>query len=140
MYNRDYLYGGPVLTPVDQWSKNPYSAQPNVRQPIQTNSDIVWVQGEEAARIYPVAPSRKLILFDSEAPVLYAKQTDYDGRPMPMRIFDLVERKSEPNAKGSVDYDYLRKMVNEEIDARMSKSNRPKHRKDTLIKEVNANE
>jgi len=54
---------------------------------------IIWVQGEAGAKAYPLAPNNKILLMDSEAPVLYVKSVNASGIPEPLVIYDLVERK-----------------------------------------------
>ena len=51
-----------------------------------------YVQGEAAAKAYPVAPRQFVVLIDTELPVIYTKTTDQFGRPLPIRILDYVER------------------------------------------------
>ena len=62
--------------------------------PQTSNSGIVWVQGENAAKAYPVASGQSVLLMDSEESVMYIKSTDQSGMPLPLRIFDYSERKS----------------------------------------------
>ena len=64
--------------------------QPMMSQP-QSNG-IVWVQGENAAKSYPVAPNTTVMLLDSEASVFYLKTSDASGMPLPLRVFDYKER------------------------------------------------
>ena len=54
---------------------------------------IVWVQGIEGAKAYPVASGSSVLLMDSEDNVFYIKTTDQSGMPSPLRIFDYTERK-----------------------------------------------
>ena len=56
---------------------------------------IVWVQGIEGAKAYPVASGASVLLMDSEENVFYIKSTDQSGMPSPLRIFDYAERKEE---------------------------------------------
>lgn len=63
--------------------------QPTPQQP--TNS-IIWVQGEEGAKAYMVAPGNSVLLMDSENSSFYIKSSDASGMPMPLRAFDYVER------------------------------------------------
>lgn len=56
----------------------------------QTNS-IIWVQGIEAARAYPVAPNSTLPLWDSESQSIYIKSADASGMPT-MKIIDYTIR------------------------------------------------
>lgn len=51
-----------------------------------------WVQGRAAAEAYLVAPGNSVILMDSNEPVIYYKSADANGRYLPMKTYDLVER------------------------------------------------
>lgn len=53
----------------------------------QSNTGIIWVQGEAGAKAYPVAPGNSVLLMDSESEVFYIKSTDASGVPLPLRIF-----------------------------------------------------
>jgi len=60
---------------------------------------IIWVQGEDAAKAYMVAPGNSVLLMDSEKSAFYIKSTDPSGMPLPLRVFDFTERtarKPEP--------------------------------------------
>lgn len=59
------------------------------------NNGIIWVQGEQAAKGYPVAPNQSVLLMDSEQNAFYIKSADNAGMPLPLRIFDYSERKAE---------------------------------------------
>jgi hypothetical protein len=65
-------------------------------QPVQQNNGIVWVQGENAAKSYPVAPNTTVMLLDSESSVFYLKTSDVSGMPLPLRVFDYKERTQNP--------------------------------------------
>ena len=75
--------------------------QMNYQQP-QNNSGFQWVQGEAAAKAFHVDPGQTILLMDSDSPVLYLKSTDISGRPTPMIIYDLVERKEQPVSNQNV--------------------------------------
>ena len=97
----NYYY--PVNYPAQQPIVNQNASQ------VYNNNSINWVQGENAAKSYPVAPGGSVLLMDSEESVFYIKSTDQSGMPLPLRTFDYSERKSEPhNTVGaktaSVDY------------------------------------
>lgn len=80
-------------TYVPQFYQPQYMApqmQQNMSQ--QNNSGITWVQGENAAKSFPVAAGQSVLLMDSENPVMYIKSTDQSGMPLPLRIFDYTER------------------------------------------------
>lgn len=75
---------------------NPYLyTMPQVPQPPQNNSGLVWVQGEAGAKSYLMAPGQTTLLMDSENQVFYIKSTDNAGMPQPLRIFDYTERTVE---------------------------------------------
>ena len=65
-------------------------------------SGITWVQGESAAKSYPVAAGQSVLLMDSESSVMYIKSTDQSGMPLPLRIFDYTERTEERSGGAGV--------------------------------------
>ena len=66
------------------------------QQQVQPQSNgIIWVQGEQAAKGYPVVPNQSVLLMDSEQSAFYIKSADNAGMPQPLRIFDYSERKAE---------------------------------------------
>lgn len=77
---------------------------PQVAQaPQQTSSgNLIWVQGEAAAKAYPVVAGQSVFLMDSEESVFYIKATDQSGMPQPLRIFDYKERTTAQNSPVSV--------------------------------------
>lgn len=70
------------------YQNNAYQMQQNVPQ---QQSGIIWVQGEAAAKSYPVAPNTSVALWDSEANVIYIKSADASGMPS-MKIVDYTMR------------------------------------------------
>ena len=97
-----------------------YTGYPATYAPMQTAipqqqsqpAGLIWVQGIEAAKAYPVAPGNTVQLWDSEAPVVYLKAADQSGMPQ-LRAFDLVERVSAaPRAKEA---DYVTRQEFEEL-------------------------
>lgn len=82
-----------------QGANMPYNA-PNLSSNAQAqqNNQITWVQGEAAAKAYPVGAGNSVLLMDSENSVFYIKSTDQTGMPQPLRVFDYSERKS-PNTE-----------------------------------------
>ena len=67
--------------------------QPQVaqNQPQGQSGNLIWVQGENAAKAYPVAAGQSVHLMDSENSVFYIKSTDQSGMPQPLRIFEYKE-------------------------------------------------
>lgn len=82
-------YQTPVLYP----SQNNYTPQQNNYQNNYQNNFVQWVQGEAAAKSFPVAPNTSVPLFDSEANVIYIKSADMSGMPS-IKILDYTVRDS----------------------------------------------
>lgn len=103
-------------------SNPPMNSQSNV----QNYSGINWVQGENAAKSFPVGAGQSALLLDSENPVMYIKSTDQSGMPLPLRIFDYTERSSESKENSSSEPNYATKQefddFKEEIRAELKKS------------------
>ena len=80
-----------------------YPTQPNVyptpmgvgnNQP-NTQSSMIWVQGESGAKSYMVAPNQTVVLWDSESQVIYLKSANASGLPS-MQILDYTIRDNTP--------------------------------------------
>lgn len=92
---------------------NPIMAQQV--QPQQTqqhqNSGVIWVNSENEAKTYPVAPGQSVFLFDRDNLVFYVKSADQSGMALPLRIFDYKERvqngKEESKQTTEVKQDYV---------------------------------
>ena len=71
----------------------PYQPQmmQNYQHTQQTNG-IIWVQGVEAMKSYPVSAGQSVLLMDSETNCFGIKTADASGMPLPLRIFDYTER------------------------------------------------
>lgn len=97
-------YYQPMQNMGNQFQPMPMNQQtapqvPQVAPTTQTASPgIIWVQGEEGAKGYLVAPGESRLLMDSEGNHFYLKSTDAQGMPLPLRIFDYVERTSQKQA------------------------------------------
>lgn len=68
----------------------------NVQQ--ASGGGIIWVQGENAAKAYPVASGQSVLLMDSEDSIMYIKSTDQSGMPQPLRIFEYKEKTQGNNS------------------------------------------
>ena len=68
--------------------------QPQMQNPI-AQGGVQWVNGEQEARNYLIAPNSAVALWDSSAPTVYLKQSDASGKPT-LKIYDLVERAETP--------------------------------------------
>lgn len=62
------------------------------------SANLIWVQGENAAKAYPVASGQSVLLMDSEDSIMYIKSTDQSGMPQPLRIFEYKERTQAHNS------------------------------------------
>ena len=64
-------YGGyypPMQDQLAQLRSQPYMPQQPAQQaPAQNSGGIIWVQGEAAAKSYPVSPGSGVLLMDSES-------------------------------------------------------------------------
>lgn len=117
--------------------------QPNIIQPAQpqqpsqgvattpqpASNGILWVQGEEGAKAWMVAPGATVMLMDSDGSSFYLKSADASGMPQPLRIFDYTERTAVPKPAADVPTpDYV---TREDFNAL-------KERADELAKELEA--
>ena len=92
----------PYYQPIYPMMQQPV-IQPPVQQPVQQQvvqqppqSNMIWINGIDEAKSYPVAPGNTVILMDNDNPVAYKKSTDISGRSLPLEVFDLVRRDEEP--------------------------------------------
>ena len=84
-----------------QGSNMPYTAPnltPNAQA--QQSNQITWVQGEAAAKAFPVGSGNSVLLMDSEDSGCYIKSTDQSGMPQPLRVFDYKERTAQHTGAG----------------------------------------
>lgn len=99
LYNNGY----PVTyQPTAMYYPQQYAQIPNqpAQQPQQSaiNNSITWVQGEQAAKSYLVAPNTTVALWDSEAQTIYLKSTDMSGMPT-IKTLDYTIRETQPTAQ-----------------------------------------
>lgn len=86
-------YYSPFYQPSASYTPQQVAPTPSVST--TQNNGITWVQGEASAKSYPVLAGQSILLMDSEDSVFYIKSTDQSGMPLPLRIFDYKERKTE---------------------------------------------
>lgn len=117
--NNDYLrYYQP-----QQYNQNQQQYNQN-QQYNQTNSGIIWVQGESGAKSYLVAPNCTVQLWDSESQTIYIKSADASGMPS-IKILDYTIRNDQKeknenninqiNADNNVNMESEIKDLNEKI-------------------------
>ena len=56
----------------------------------QPQQGVLWVQGIESAKAYPVGAGNSVLLMDSENPYMYIKSADSTGMPS-LRVFEYTE-------------------------------------------------
>lgn len=120
-----------MITMANYWTNpsNPYATAMPQNQ-YQQRPLIDWVVGKASADAYPMAPNGKVMLMDSQEPVLYVKTTDPMGRPS-LITYDLVERAPiSVEVNGTIDYDKIRKMIADEVKKATSPSTAKKARKE----------
>ena len=79
------------LMQMRQQQMMPPMQQPMAQQNPVAQGGVQWVNGEQEARGYLIAPNSAVALWDSTAPTVYLKQADASGKPT-LKIYDLVER------------------------------------------------
>lgn len=142
-YQPYQYYPQPVPDQLAQLRQNQFQPmqQPQQFQPQQNppTPSIVWVQSEQEALNYLVAPNSAVTLWDSNSPVVYLKQADASGKPS-MKIYDLVERTQRPvqaQQAPAVEYAPLSRL--EALEARLNEltaiKETPKTTKRTTTKE-----
>lgn len=90
-YNSYFPTGYQQMIPnYQQQFQNVPQAQNNAQ------NGMIWVQGVEGAKAYPVAAGSNVLLMDSEESLFYIKSTDQSGMPMPLRIFQYSEISNNP--------------------------------------------
>lgn len=105
-YNNYFPMGYQQAYPnYNQVPQNPSQAQNGAQNGMQNG--IIWVQGIEGAKAYPVAVGTSIMLMDSEDSVFYVKSSDASGMPMPLRIFDYSERSTQPTPQPQVMPEYV---------------------------------
>lgn len=73
----------------------PIMQQQAPASPTPAQQNIIWVQGEAAARGYLMAPNTTLPLWDSESNTIFLKTTDAAGMPS-MKVLDYTIRDTAP--------------------------------------------
>ena len=124
-YQQNWQQGYSQPVP-DQLMQYRQMSQPMQNQPQNTpqqpvESPFNWVQGEAGAKAYLVAPNSTVVLWDSEAEVIYVKTANPNGMPS-MRVFDYTERLSQqptPSGHGK-NTDYVTRQEFEALAAKIA--------------------
>lgn len=97
------------------------------------NGSIIWVQGEQAAKSYLVAPNSSVVLFDSEDKIIYLKSADASGMPS-MKILDYTIR-GETNTQPAPVAEYATKDDLKALEAKIRELETGRRRANRLTKE-----
>lgn len=121
-YNYSYPYNQYVNPQMQTPVQPQYPAQQN------QVTHVIWVQGSQAALSYQLAPLEKVFFMDCEEPVLYVREADQTGKPLPMETYDLVKHENAEAAPVDMSQ-YMKRsdieqMIQEEINKRMPKTRR----------------
>lgn len=104
-------------------SYSPYQPTMPQYQQQQSSSGLIWVQGIEAMKSYPVTPGQSVLLMDSESNCFGIKTVDTSGMPLPLRIFDYQERTAQnpqPVVQSTAQLDTSDFVTREEFEARIA--------------------
>jgi hypothetical protein len=71
--------------------------QPVQQMPIQSNGGLIWVDNEEQAKNYLVAPNNVVPMFDKNSPQMYIKSADGAGMPT-FKKYKLTDFEEADNA------------------------------------------
>lgn len=139
-----YPQPGGVYSPqplMDSFSqmRAPYMPAPPQTAP-QTQSGVIWVQGEAGAKAYMVAAGNSVLLLDSDNPVFYIKSTDNSGMPLPLRIFDYTERAQQNKAAPAAQAPQPEYVTRAEFEAAIERLTPQKRTRKTQSEEMTADE
>ena len=97
-----YKYG---QQPIPQIPMQPMQYPTLATMQVQANGGLIWVDGEEQAKNYLVAPNNVVPMFDKLAPILYVKSADGAGmltfKKYKLNDFDDAQA-GQNNAQGHV--------------------------------------
>lgn len=131
-YYNPYSPYQPYVPPAPTFYPSLTTPRSATQMPMQNNQNgspntFQWVQGQAGAEAYLVAPGASVILMDSNAPVIYFKSADQNGRYLPMKTYDLVERVADvPEQKQHLDTssfvkrDEIEKLIAAEVDRQLN--------------------
>ena len=88
---------------------NQYVPNATTQLPTAITNTIVWVETEDEAKNWMVAPNNRVFIFVGDNNALYVKEKNSDGRPLKTEIYDL-ERRNIIEESSQVDLtNYVRK-------------------------------
>jgi hypothetical protein len=80
-----------------QYQQMPMMQQPVQQMPIQSNGGLIWVDNEEQAKNYLVAPNNVVPMFDKNSRQMYIKSADGAGMPT-FKKYKLTDFEEADNA------------------------------------------
>ena len=130
-YYNPYSPYQPYVPPAPTFYPSLTTPRSATQMPLQNNQNgspntFQWVQGQAGAEAYLVAPGASVILMDSNAPVIYFKSADQNGRYLPMKTYDLVERAADVPEQKQLDTssfvkrDEIEKLIAAEVDRQLN--------------------
>ena len=130
-YYNPYSPYQPYVPPAPTFYPSLTTPRSATQVPMQNNQNgspntFQWVQGQAGAEAYLVAPGASVILMDSNAPVIYFKSADQNGRYLPMKTYDLVERVADVPEQKQLDTssfvkrDEIEKLIAAEVDRQLN--------------------
>lgn len=110
--------------------------QPVIQQstPQNQQTGLNWIQGEQSAKSYLVAPNSSVVLFDSESQTIYIKSADASGMPS-MKILDYTIRDVNKAVPAPITDDSAVYATKADIDDLRNKIKELKGKLDSLRKE-----
>ena len=112
----------------------PQYQAPVMQTPQQTpQNGLIWVQGEQAAKSYLVAPNTTVQLWDSEEKVIYLKSADASGMPS-MKILDYTIR-GDANTQAAPVAEYATKDDLKALEEKIRELENGRRRANKLMKE-----
>lgn len=114
-YNPSY-FQQPAQDQIMQLRQNQFQPQTAQQPTQQMGQSMIWVNGEQEAMGYLVAPNSAVALWDSSSPTIYLKQADASGKPS-IKIYDLVERNAQRAAQAAPQSDPVEYATRKDLEA-----------------------
>ena len=116
----------PNLTPSYLRQQQPQAPVSQIQNGTPNQVTFYFVQGRAAAENWLLGRDEKVYLMDSNDPVMYLKSTDRDGRYLPMKTYDLVERietvpeQTKFDTSSFVTRDEIAELIAKEVDKQLA--------------------
>jgi len=127
MYNPyEQQFQGQTGTGFQPVQPQPVQQQQQPQQPVMV--PMYWVQGDVVALSYRLMPNEKVFFMDIEKPLIYMREADATGKPLPMVTKQLVDYQPEQPKEAKpqkidtsefVKYSEIQQMIEDEVARRM---------------------